>query len=325
MNTAYHPAPVILLTLLASTSLGVGAATQQDVLASPSTPRVEILGQEYQPKGAVSPQESQIIFYRGANGVQTSEANVYVDGSFHTALLPQAYTSICLTPGDHLLRLAIDDDPLYQGKTGQQFSVKLAPGQTYFLKVDETGKAAPVPMRRNDAEAELILTREQRHLISRVRTRIACTSGPVLVSQPTLLTQTPASSMPAPAPAARSFSIDSAVLFAFGKSDYRYISAEGKTKLREIITQIRNGNSSIDNIQIEGHADPIGTRKVNEKLAEARARSVKRFFVEQGLSESKVSAVGRGSENLVVQCKQNDLKVKIACHAPNRRAEIKVF
>ena len=76
-----------------------------------------------------------------------------------------------------------------------------------------------------------------------------------------------------------------------------------------------------------GHTDSIGSDAYNQKLSEARARTVADFLVGKGLPAGKVSIEGRGEANPVTGTKCDGVKAKaqlISCLAPDRRVEVRV-
>jgi OmpA-OmpF porin, OOP family len=73
------------------------------------------------------------------------------------------------------------------------------------------------------------------------------------------------------------------------------------------------------NVELQGHTCSIGTDAYNQGLSERRARSAKRFLVENGVAEGRLSAVGYGESqpmdtNDTEQGREN-----------NRRTEMKVL
>ncbi|WP_052767902.1 hypothetical protein [Enterobacter cloacae] len=102
-------------------------------------------------------------------------ANVYIDGRFHSTLQAGGFTVFCLIPGNHTLGAYQHEAPLYEGKTEELYRVKMEAGKTYFIKVAENGRAAPIPVMRNTAENALKGTHLQKHTLSRAPI-LNCTS-----------------------------------------------------------------------------------------------------------------------------------------------------
>lgn len=54
------------------------------------------------------------------------------------------------------------------------------------------------------------------------------------------------------------------------------------------------------NIRIEGNCDPRGTSEYNMALGERRAQSAKKYLVNLGISESRLSTISFGEERLLM-------------------------
>jgi outer membrane protein OmpA-like peptidoglycan-associated protein len=134
---------------------------------------------------------------------------------------------------------------------------------------------------------------------------------------------TPAT-VPAAAPAPNKVILAGDALFQSGKSGIRDLSKEGKAKLDEVVAKLK-GMGEIEQIKVVGHADPTGKAAVNQKLSEARAKSIKSYLVAKGVKPNVVMSTGMGDTQAVVQCDKSLPKDKLKeCHAPNRRVEIEI-
>jgi len=103
------------------------------------------------------------------------------------------------------------------------------------------------------------------------------------------------------------------VLFDFGKYDLRSEAREKLAKLSGIIL----AHPGLD-LGIEGHTDNVGSDEVNQKLSEQRAESVRSYLVDQGLTQTHVTARGFGKSMPVVDNSTPTNRQK------NRRVEIVV-
>ncbi|MDL5385766.1 OmpA family protein [Aeromonas hydrophila] len=131
---------------------------------------------------------------------------------------------------------------------------------------------------------------------------------------------------PAPAPQVveKNFALNSDVLFAFGKDS---LKPEGVAALNGLYQQIVEFQPKDGNAVVVGYTDRIGSDAYNQKLSEARARTVANFLVSKGMAASKVAVEGRGEANPVTGTKCNGVKAKaqlISCLAPDRRVEVRV-
>ncbi len=68
-------------------------------------------------------------------------------------------------------------------------------------------------------------------------------------------------------------------------------------------------------VRIEGHTDSRGSAKLNTKLSDGRAQSVRRFLVERGVDVARMEAVGFGPSKPIADNRTNQGREK------NRRVE----
>lgn len=69
-------------------------------------------------------------------------------------------------------------------------------------------------------------------------------------------------------------------------------------------------------LRVEGNTDDVGNKDKNAALSKKRAEEVRAFLVSQGLADTRVVAVGNGSDSPVCNAKTAD------CRASNRRTDI---
>jgi len=143
---------------------------------------------------------------------------------------------------------------------------------------------------------------------------------------------TPAPAPAAPAPVAKPapeapkkpavVNIASTNLFEFNKAtltpDARsLLDAQVVAKLRDL--------GSIRYINVNGHADRLGTAQYNQKLSEKRADAVRAYLVSKGVDASKVETFGFGKTLPVKSCPdEKSRKALIECLAPNRRVVVEI-
>jgi len=111
-------------------------------------------------------------------------------------------------------------------------------------------------------------------------------------------------------------------LFEFDKAT---LTREARSKLdKEIVARARDF-ASISHVQVDGHADRIGSHPYNQRLSEKRAQAVQAYLVSKGFDRSKMDTLGFGKTNPVKSCPdQKDRKALIECLAPNRRVVVEV-
>ena len=124
---------------------------------------------------------------------------------------------------------------------------------------------------------------------------------------------------PAPAPPQRleRITLSATELFEFDQATLR----TPQPKLDEI-ARAMNENPGIGNVTVIGYTDRLGTDAYNLKLSQRRAEAVKGYLVGKGVPPSRLSALGKGEANPVVQCNQKDRAALIKCLEPNRRVEV---
>ena len=69
-------------------------------------------------------------------------------------------------------------------------------------------------------------------------------------------------------------------------------------------------------IDIEGHTDATGSAKLNNELSQKRADAIKKFFLDKGISQDRLTSNGFGSTKPVGDNKTSKGR------AENRRVEL---
>lgn len=122
---------------------------------------------------------------------------------------------------------------------------------------------------------------------------------------------------PAPLPA-EPIRLSSDALFGF---DSATLTADGRLKLDGLLQQLRTA-SLVQNIDVVGYTDRIGSDGYNMKLSQRRAEAVRDYLVQNGVPTEAVQVEGRGKADPVVECNDKKRPALIACLAPNRRVEL---
>lgn len=269
----------------------------------------KVFAQHFQALPPVGDDQVQVVYYRQLEGVQRKgSAHVYVDREFHSGLLPGGYTRFCLAPGVHILGAYIGDAPHYTGKSTDLYQALLTGGSTYYLRVREDESTFPIPVKREEAEAQLLKARAQVHALSRASAVEACRNFDFIEDKERY----------------KHYQLSSDVLFAFGKGAYEDISVAGRAAVRDWITQLQRDDAQISHIRVEGHTDPLGEEARNQLLGLQRADSVRQLLIEQGLPESIISAESMGNREPLIHSCYGPLAQQVACYAPNRRVELRV-
>jgi len=125
---------------------------------------------------------------------------------------------------------------------------------------------------------------------------------------------------PKPAPKIERITLSATELFAFDSAKL----GRSQPKLDEIAHALVS-NKQIEKVTITGYTDRIGTNKYNLKLSLRRAEAVKAYLIGKGVEASRISTVGKGKADPVVQCKDKKRSALIKCLEPNRRIVIDEF
>jgi len=112
-------------------------------------------------------------------------------------------------------------------------------------------------------------------------------------------------------------------LFPFGKGDLADMREGGRAELDSFAAILLAG-APFEIVHVIGHSDRIGSAKANLDLSTRRARSVRDYLVQQGVPAERISAVGRGSVEPVVECEDMARDALIEWLPPSRRVEIRV-
>lgn len=142
--------------------------------------------------------------------------------------------------------------------------------------------------------------------------------APIAAAPPPAVAPMPAPAPPPPPPPRfERYTLSSTELFTFDSSDLRM----PQPKLDEIVAALKR-DMTVNNVVITGYTDRIGSDAYNLKLSQRRADSVKTYLVSQGIDASRLSTVGKGKADPVVQCTDKSRPALIKCLEPNRRVEI---
>jgi len=91
--------------------------------------------------------------------------------------------------------------------------------------------------------------------------------------------------------------IEDGKVIIIGKIQFKTGSAEidkNSDQLLDQIAQALEGNTQVKKLKIEGHTDNVGDDGMNQKLGEARAKSVKEALTKRGVDGDRLEAVGVG-------------------------------
>ncbi|MCL6723226.1 OmpA family protein [Klebsiella sp. T2.Ur] len=284
------------------TSLFAALFTSSAFIIHPAL-AAENFGKTYQPVASVGQTQTQVVYYRDASNTAGGVAHIYVDNEFHDALLPGGFTAFCLAPGKHNLGAYQNDAPEYRGKE-QGYSVEMSGGQTYFVRISHTMNAVPEARTREQAEKDLAGLREQNHVLSRASSVEACNYV---------------------APQYKDYTLSGDIMFRFGQSSEKGVSAQGHQAVKDLVATIKRENVELKQVQVIGHTDAIGSDRSNYALGLKRAQTVRMMLAENGLPARLMVASSVGSNEPVVNdCAASGKRELVSCYAPNRRVVVRV-
>jgi OOP family OmpA-OmpF porin len=223
-------------------------------------------------------------------------------------------------------------------KTGVSFenspvavlALRAALAQHLVLRVNDrlAGRASLVSVDAQSAQDELRNTKRQIHAVSRVSQGSECVpaagSARAGVAVPTPVGAATAGSGPA---VKEVIVLGVGTLFSFGASDFSAITPKGQEALSQLVGRLKATYGQDESLQIEitGHADPLGNALENQRLSVARAQAVRGYMVQKGIRAERISAKGVGSrEPLITGCRTNITPESIECNKPNRRVVVSI-
>lgn len=308
-------APVVLLavSLLAGCAQTVRTTAPERTSTVERTvvnaERLESLGGAFVTPSPVSASQSRVVVYRRADSRLPGASSVFVDGRYHASLVAGTWSAFCYRSapvelGARQMQVGSRHKDLMDTIT----ALNLEPGQTHYLRVQDAN-TRPVlqPVPSAQALQELVGTREQKHTISRVAQD--CVAAPAV----------------APALVRETITLASDTLFAFDRSDAQSMTGAGLQEIDRLMARINENFARVEQLHVIGHADPLGNPARNEKLAQARAQTVRDHLAGKGLTNVNITTEGRGSrEPVVTACPRVATAASIACNLPNRRVEVVV-
>lgn len=231
----------------------------------------------YQQHPPVVPQLTQIIYYRADNDSNAQGAYIYIDGEFHTRLLPGGFTQFCLRPGKHTLSDYFHKDVVYEGKRHLLFEADFRGGKRYFLQATPDSDM-PVAVRQRKGEQESGNKRQQRHLLSRASAVVPC----VYQDEEALKT--------------RYVTLNLRDLFYYDSNWQNEITTAGREALREMLIAIRRDNMQIHRLALLNYS---ARQAIKERAAVERTQvaSLKRALIDSAFAEDIIYIEHRRGNN----------------------------
>jgi OOP family OmpA-OmpF porin len=270
---------------------------------------LETLGALFEQPGAPDVSQSRLVVYRVGPDNLSGATGVFVDGAYHASIVQGAWSQLCYRPGPvnlgaRQMQVGTRAKDLFDSIT----AMPLLGGQTHYLRVmQENGYPVLKPVTQAQALRDLEGARQQIHTISRVAQDCIRNVSPPLVAQ---VRQAPEK-------------LSTQLLFGFDRSDLQAIAPADLMALDKQLELWREGPVEINTVHVMGHADPLGNTELNERLAMARAQTVREHILKQLPKGVQVSIESLGAKDPQVKDCKKSLSVKtIACNAPNRRVVV---
>ncbi len=113
-------------------------------------------------------------------------------------------------------------------------------------------------------------------------------------------------------------------LFKFDKSGIEDMIPGGMQRLNDVAQRLK-AYKSIQTLTVFGYTDRLGSDEYNDKLSEARAKTVHAYLVSQGVNSVAAVAQGKGKRDAVSNCSASLAREQlIQCLQPDRRVTIEV-
>lgn len=221
--------------------------------------------ERYQHRPPVVPQLTQVVYYREDNDNTAQGAYIYIDGEFHTRLLPGGFTQFCLRPGTHTLSDYFHNNAAYEGKRHLLFEADFRGGQRYFLQATPDSEM-PVAVRQQKGEQDSVNKRQQRHLLSRASAVVPC----IYQDEEALKT--------------RYVTLNLRDLFYYDSNWQNEITTAGREALREMLIAIRRDNMQIHRLTLLNYS---AGQAIKERAAVERTQvaSLKRALIDSAFAE----------------------------------------
>ncbi|GAA5008329.1 OmpA family protein [Acinetobacter puyangensis] len=132
---------------------------------------------------------------------------------------------------------------------------------------------------------------------------------------------------PAPQPRVESETINLSAdaLFKFNGSSVSDLLPQGQDTLNRLVQSVTNSYVTINNIDIVGHTDRLGSEKYNYELGMKRAQTIQSYLASHGIStQMNVSSAGE-SQPVTTNCTGSKATAELkACLQPDRRVTLHI-
>lgn len=242
--------------------------------ASISNDHHSVFAEKYEKTVPVVSELSQVVYYRErTTNAQSITANLYVDGQYHTSLLPGGYTAFCLAPGQHTFGSNLRANTLNQINPHDTHAADLAGGKTYFVRVSEDGRNLMQHQQRSIAEKALQKSLRQAHLLSRATAVMDCVFDPEREQT------------------ARNYAIDTELLFGYHDYNNSQITRTGREALSTLALTIRDDLSRINLVTIVSGTGARVMPEVTDKVKLQRAEAIRSHLVANAIPSQFIQII----------------------------------
>lgn len=114
-------------------------------------------------------------------------------------------------------------------------------------------------------------------------------------------------------------------LFKFDKAEIGDLLPEGQSVLDKLVGTLTSGYVRINQIELVGHTDRLGTEKYNQALGLARAEAVRKYLEARGVQTRMLVASKGSSEPITQDCQGSKATPALkACLQPDRRVTLMI-
>jgi OOP family OmpA-OmpF porin len=256
-------------------------------------------------QATIAANQARIVFLRSGPMQDTATpADIYVNGRFHSAVLPGAYAEAFVCAGEHQIEIKSRATAGIDPAKTPSLKVQVKSKQTTYVGLgDPRTPQALRTLAANALPRDVAQLQRQNHAVSRLGAPANCKAQETR------------------------YNLASELLFRFGKSDVQDLLSTGEAEIIRLARKIREEHATIEAVQVIGHTDPMGSKDLNLKLSQQRAETVRNILVAAGLPANRITAKGMGDSQLVVaDCSRKGLKRPelLSCNQPNRRVEVLV-
>jgi len=253
----------------------------------------------------IAANQARIVFLRQGKTQETATpADIYINGRFHSAVLPGAYAEAFVCAGDHQIEIKSRATAGIDPAKAPSLKIQVKSKETAYIALgDPRTQQALRSLSANALPRETNQLQRQNHAVSRLPAPTNCKVQETR------------------------YNLASELLFQFGKSDVQDLLSTGEAEIIRLARKIREEHATIESVQVLGHTDPMGSKDLNMNLSQESAETVRNILIAAGLPANRITAKGMADIQLVVaNCGQKGLKRPelLSCNQPNRRVEVLV-